>query len=34
MPGLAFPIGVGPSRGQWGVMLYLSIEHSFKRKHE
>lgn len=34
MPGLAFPIGVGPSRGQWGIMLFLSIEHSFKRKHE
>ncbi|MDB4906444.1 MAG: hypothetical protein JWO05_1228 [Gemmatimonadetes bacterium] len=27
VPGIAFPIGVGPSRGQRGVFLYLSFEH-------
>ena len=27
VPGLAFPIGLGPSRGTWGVFLYLSLEH-------
>lgn len=31
VPGLAFPIGVGPSRGSRGVFLYLSFEHAFKR---
>jgi hypothetical protein len=27
VPGIAFPIGVGPSRGERGVFLYLSFEH-------
>lgn len=27
--GIAFPIGVGPSKGEYGVLLYLSLEHSF-----
>ena len=27
VPGLAFPIGVGPSRGSRSVFLYLSFEH-------
>ncbi len=27
VPGVAFPIGVGPSRGERGVFLYLSFEH-------
>jgi hypothetical protein len=31
VPGVAFPIGVGPSRGQRSVALYLSFEHPFRR---
>jgi len=27
VPGIAFPIGIGPSRGDRGVFLYLSFEH-------
>lgn len=27
--GIAFPIGVGPSKGEYGVFLYLSLEHPF-----
>lgn len=27
VPGLSFPIGVGPSAGEYGVFLYLSFEH-------
>ena len=30
VPGLAFPIGVGPSRGSRQVLLYLSFEHPFR----
>lgn len=30
VPGLAFPIGVGPSSGTRGVFVYLSFEHAFK----
>ncbi|MEO8334910.1 MAG: transporter [bacterium] len=30
VPGIAFPIGVGPSSGQRDVYLYLSFEHSFR----
>ena len=29
VPGFAFPIGVGPSDGEWGVIGYLSFEHPF-----
>jgi hypothetical protein len=29
VPGLAVPIGVGPSEGDWSVFLYLSFEHPF-----
>ena len=29
VPGIAFPIGVGPSRHQDAVFLYLSFEHPF-----
>lgn len=28
VPGIAFPIGIGPSSGEYGVLAYLSIEHS------
>ena len=31
VPGLAVPIGVGPSDGEWSVFLYLSFEHAFRR---
>lgn len=31
VPGVSLPIGVGPSRGQRGVFLYLSFEHPFKK---
>ena len=31
VPGIAFPLGVGPSRGQNAVFLYLSFEHPFRR---
>lgn len=30
VPGLGFPIGVGPSRGDRGVFLYLSLEHPLR----
>ena len=30
VPGLAFPLGVGPSRGDRAVFLYLSFEHPFR----
>lgn len=31
VPGIAMPIGVGPSQGQKGVLLYLSFEHPFRK---
>jgi chemotaxis signal transduction protein len=31
VPGLAVPIGVGPSSGERGVFVYLSLEHAFRR---
>jgi hypothetical protein len=30
VPGLAFPIGLGPSRGKNGVFVYFSLEHRFR----
>jgi hypothetical protein len=30
VPGVAVPIGVGPSRREHGVILYLSFEHPFR----
>jgi hypothetical protein len=30
VPGAAFAIGVGPSRGHNAVFLYLSFEHPFR----
>jgi hypothetical protein len=30
VPGIGIPIGVGPSRGDRDVFLYLSVEHSFR----
>jgi hypothetical protein len=29
VPGVAFPVGVGPSAGERAVLLYLSFEHRF-----
>jgi hypothetical protein len=30
VPGIGVPLGVGPSNGERGVFLYLSVEHSFR----
>jgi hypothetical protein len=27
VPGISFPIGIGPSKGEYGVLTYLSFEH-------
>jgi len=32
VPGIAFPIGLGPSKGDEGVYLYLSFEHPFRSR--
>ena len=31
VPGIAVPVGVGPSTGEAGIFLYLSIEHPFRK---
>lgn len=31
VPGLAFPISLGPDAGEWGVFAYVSFEHAFAR---
>jgi hypothetical protein len=31
VPGIAFPIGIGPSAGERGVFFYLSFEHPFQK---
>jgi hypothetical protein len=31
VPGFAVPIGVGPSAGEKGIFLYLSLEHPYRR---
>ena len=31
VPGIAVPMGVGPSRGERGVIAYLSFEHPWRR---
>jgi len=33
VPGIAAPLGVGPSAGEKGVILYLSFEHPFAFAH-
>jgi hypothetical protein len=30
VPGIGVPIGVGPSRGERDLFLYLSVEHPFR----
>jgi len=32
VPGVAVPIGVGPSDGERGVFVYLSFEHAFRKQ--
>ena len=32
VPGVAVPVGVGKSRGEVGVIFYLSFEHPFGKK--
>ena len=32
VPGVAFPIGVGPSSGDHAFLLYLSFEHPFRKR--
>ena len=32
VPGVAMPIGIGPSAGEKGVFLYLSLEHPFGKR--
>lgn len=32
VPGIAFPIGVGPSHGDHGIFLYVSFEHPFTKR--
>ncbi|HKP87616.1 MAG TPA: transporter [Blastocatellia bacterium] len=34
VPGIAVPIGAGPSRNDYGVILYLSFEHRFKKERK
>jgi hypothetical protein len=31
VPGVAVPVGVGPSSGDWGILLYFSIEHPYRK---
>jgi hypothetical protein len=31
VPGIAIPVGIGPSRGDTGVLLYLSFEHPIRK---
>ena len=30
VPGISIPIGIGPSAGKYGILLYLSFEHPFR----
>jgi hypothetical protein len=34
IPGVAVPIGVGPSRGHRSLFFYFAVEHRFKRGHK
>lgn len=33
-PGVAVPIGIGPSRGERGLFFYIAFEHPFKKEIE
>ena len=34
VPGIAVPIGVGPSHGEHSVFLYMSFEHPFTKQQK
>lgn len=34
VPGVAVPVGIGPSKGERGVFFYLSFEHPFRKQVE
>ena len=34
VPGIAVPVGIGPSAGERGLFLYLSLEHPFSKAAE
>jgi len=34
VPGVAMPVGIGPSAGERGIFLYLSFEHPFSKTAE
>lgn len=34
VPGVAFPMGVGPSRGERSILFYLAFEHPFRKRVE
>ena len=31
VPGVSIPIGAGPSRGDYGILFYFSVEHPFRK---
>ena len=31
VPGIAVPVGIGPSRGEVGVLFYFSVEHPYRK---
>lgn len=31
VPGISVPLGIGPSRGERGILFYLSFEHPFRK---
>jgi len=33
VPGIAVPLGIGPSAGDHEVFLYFSVEHPLARRH-
>jgi hypothetical protein len=33
VPGIAVPLGVGSSKGEKAIFLYLSFEHPFAKPH-
>jgi hypothetical protein len=33
VPGIAMPLGVGSSKGEKAIFLYLSFEHPFTKTH-
>ena len=31
VPGVAIPVGVGPSSGEHGIFIYFSVEHPYRK---